>query len=252
IALQIGAGGLFKLILEFALFFVVIGAIVLIIQGVRKVPIQFAKHMVQRGGTLMPATGVRDYIPVKVNAAGVMPIIFAQALMFVPATVAQFAFGSQAMAAPSGLLRQLISPYSFTSSAFVFILVVAFTYVYTALIVNPTQYAEYLKRQNAFIPGVKPGKPTADFIDAITTRITLPGSIFLGIIAILPAIAVAFGINASFARFFGGTSILIGVGVVLDTLQQIESHLLMRRYDGLVKSGKLQSRSRMQTIGSGM
>ncbi len=252
IALQIGAGGLFKLILEFAMFFVVIAAIVLIIQGVRKVPIQFAKHMVQRGNTIMPSSGVRDYIPVKVNAAGVMPIIFAQALMFVPATVAQFAFGSDAMTAPSGFLRQLINPHSFTSTVFVFVLVVAFTYVYTALIVNPTQYAEYLKRQNAFIPGVKPGKPTADFIDAITTRITLPGSIFLGLIAILPSIAIAFGINASFARFFGGTSILIGVGVVLDTLQQIESHLLMRRYDGLVKSGKLQGRSRMQTIGSGM
>ncbi|TAK35446.1 MAG: preprotein translocase subunit SecY [Saprospiraceae bacterium] len=252
IALQIGAGGLFKLILEFAMFFVVIAAIILIIQGVRKVPIQFAKHMVQRAGTVMPAAGVRDYIPVKVNAAGVMPIIFAQALMFVPATIAQFAFGSNAMTAPSGLLRQLINPHSFTSTVFVFILVVAFTYVYTALIVNPTQYAEYLKRQNAFIPGVKPGKPTADFIDAITTRVTLPGSIFLGIIAILPSIAIAFGINAAFARFFGGTSILIGVGVVLDTLQQIESHLLMRRYDGLVKSGKLHGRSRMQTIGSGM
>ena len=204
------------------------------------------------GGLFKPAAGVRDYIPVKVNAAGVMPIIFAQALMFVPATIAQFAFGSNAMTAPSGLLRQLINPHSFTSTVFVFILVVAFTYVYTALIVNPTQYAEYLKRQNAFIPGVKPGKPTADFIDAITTRVTLPGSIFLGIIAILPSIAIAFGINASFARFFGGTSILIGVGVVLDTLQQIESHLLMRRYDGLVKSGKLHGRSRMQTIGSGM
>jgi preprotein translocase subunit SecY len=252
IALQIGAGGLFKLILEFALFFIIIGAIVLIIQGVRKVPIQFAKHMVQRGGTVMPAAGVRDYIPVKVNAAGVMPIIFAQALMFVPATVAQFAFGSDALAAPSGFLRQLINPYSFTSSMFVFILVVGFTYVYTALIVNPTQYAEYLKRQNAFIPGIKPGKATADFIDAITTRVTLPGSIFLGLIAVLPAIAVGFGVNQAFAMFFGGTSILIGVGVVLDTLQQIESHLLMRRYDGLVKSGKLQGRSRMQTIGSGM
>ena len=201
----------------------------------------------------MPAAGIRDYIPIKVNAAGVMPIIFAQALMFVPATIAQFAGNaSGGGAAPTGFLRQLVDPYSFTSSLIVFLLVVAFTYVYTALIVNPTQYAEYLKRQNAFIPGIKPGKPTADFIDAVTTRITLPGSIFLGLIAILPAFARMFGVNPTFAAFFGGTSILIGVAVILDTLQQIESHLLMRRYDGLVKSGKIQGRSRMQGIGSGM
>jgi preprotein translocase subunit SecY len=200
----------------------------------------------------MPAAGVRDYIPIKVNAAGVMPIIFAQALMFVPATVAQFAGGAGADAAPTGMMRQLIDPFSLTSSIIVFVLVVGFTYVYTALLVNPTQYAEYLKRQNAFIPGIKPGKPTADFIDAVTTRITLPGSVFLGLIAILPAIARAFGVNPTFAIFFGGTSILIGVAVILDTLQQVESHLLMRRYDGLVKSGKLQGRSKLQGIGSSM
>ncbi len=250
IALQMGAGGLFKLILEFALLFIIIAAVILVIQGVRKVPIQFAKHMVQRGGTTLPAAGVRDYIPIKVNAAGVMPIIFAQALMFVPATVVQFVAGSGGQG-PSGIMRELADPYSLTSSIIVFLLVVAFTYVYTALIVNPTQYAEYLKRQNAFIPGIKPGKPTSDFIDAITTRVTLPGSIFLGFIAILPAFAILFGVNPAFAMFFGGTSILIAVGVVLDTLQQVESHLLMRRYDGLVKSGKLQGRSRMQSIGSG-
>jgi preprotein translocase subunit SecY len=250
IALQIGAGGLFKLILEFALLFVIIAAVILIIQGVRKVPIQFAKHVVQRGNSVMPAAGVRDYIPIKVNAAGVMPIIFAQALMFVPATIAQFSTGGGG--APTGFMRQLVDPFSITSSIITFVLVVAFTYVYTALIVNPTQYAEYLKRQNAFIPGVKPGKPTADFIDAITTRVTLPGSIFLGFIAILPAIAILFGVNQAFARFFGGTSILIAVGVLLDTLQQIESHLLMRRYDGLVKAGKIQGRSRLTSIGSGM
>lgn len=253
ITLQMNAGGsgLFRLLLEFTFLLVVIMAIVLVIQGVRRIPIQFAKHMVQRGNTVMPAAGVRDYIPVKVNAAGVMPIIFAQALMFVPATVAQFA-GTGAGGAPTGILAQMVDPYSFVSSAFIFLLVVGFTYIYTALIVNPTQYAEYLKRQNAFIPGIKPGKPTADFIDAVTTRVTLPGSIFLGIIAILPAIARTFGVNPAFAAFFGGTSILIGVAVILDTLQQIESHLLMRRYDGLVKSGKIQGRSRMQGIGSGM
>ena len=252
IALQINAGGLFKLIIEFALLFVVIMAVVLVIQGVRRVPIQFAKHMVQRGGTVMPAAGVRDYIPIKVNAAGVMPIIFAQALMFVPATVAQFLGSAGADASPTGMMRQLINPHSFTSSVIIFVLVVGFTYVYTALLVNPTQYAEYLKRQNAFIPGIKPGKPTADFIDAVTTRITLPGSIFLGLIAVLPSVATAFSVNPSFARFFGGTSILIGVAVILDTLQQVESHLLMRRYDGLVKSGKLQGRSKLQGIGSSM
>ena len=251
IGLQISTNGFFMLILELALFFLIIMATVLIVQGVRKVPIQFAKHMVQRGATSIPAAGQRDSIPIKVNAAGVMPIIFAQALMFLPATVAQFAATGNS-AAPTGFMRQLTDPFSFTSGVIVFLLVVGFTYVYTALIVNPGQYAEYLKRQNAFIPGIKPGKPTADFIDTITTRVTLPGSIFLGLIAILPALAVAFGVNPSFARFFGGTSILIGVAVVLDTLQQVESHLLMRRYDGLVKSGRLQGRSRMQGIGSSM
>ncbi len=247
-----GGGGLFRLMLEFSILAAVIVAVVLVIQGVRKIPIQFAKHMVQRGNTVLPAAGVRDYIPVKVNAAGVMPIIFAQALMFVPATIAQFAGSAGADGAPTGILKELINPYSFTSSLIIFLLVVGFTYVYTALIVNPTQYAEYLKRQNAFIPGIKPGKPTADFIDAVTTKVTLPGSIFLGLIAVIPGIAVLFGVNAAFAAFFGGTSILIGVAVILDTLQQIESHLLMRRYDGLVKSGRIQGRSRMQGIGSGM
>ncbi len=247
---QVGQNAWFKLIFEFALLFAVVMAIVLIIQGVRKVPIQFAKHMVQRGNTSIPAAGARDYIPIKVNAAGVMPIIFAQALMFVPATVAQFASGGGQSGPATGLLGQLTNPYSVASSVFVFLLVVGFTYIYTALIVNPTQYAEYLKRQNAFIPGIKPGKPTADFIDAITTRITLPGSIFLGLIAIMPAFAGLFTDNMAFASFFGGTSILIGVAVVLDTLQQVESHLLMRRYDGLVKSGRIQGRTRLQGIGS--
>lgn len=248
IGIQIGQGGWYKLIFEFALLFAVIMAIILIIQGVRKVPIQFAKHMVQRGNTAMPAAGARDYIPIKVNSAGVMPIIFAQALMFVPATIAQFS-SSSGQSTATGFLGQLTNPYSITSSVIVFLLVVGFTYVYTALIVNPTQYAEYLKRQNAFIPGIKPGKPTADFIDAITTRITLPGSIFLGLIAIMPALAGLFTDNQAFAAFFGGTSILIGVGVILDTLQQVESHLLMRRYDGLVKSGRIQGRTRLQGIG---
>ncbi len=252
IGIQVSGGGFFFLVIELAILFFIVMATVLIVQGVRKVPIQFAKRMVGRGATAMPASGIRDYIPIKVNAAGVMPIIFAQALMFLPATVAQFVAGDDASLAASPLLRALVDPFSMASSAITFFLVVVFTYIYTALLVNPTQYAEYLKRQNAFIPGIKPGKPTADFIDTVTTRITLPGSIFLGIIAILPAFAVAAGINVGFAVFFGGTSLLILVAVVLDTLQQIESHLLMRRYDGLVKSGKIQGRSRMQGIGASM
>jgi len=230
--LQLSSGSPIVFIIELVALFLVIMVTVLLVQGVRKIPIQFAKRMVGRGANSMPVAGARDYIPLKVNAAGVMPIIFAQALMLSP------------------FMQELINPFSLTSSFLTFFLVVLFTYIYTALLVNPKQYAEYLKRQNAFIPGIKPGKPTADFIDTITTRITFWGSLFIGLIAILPAVAVGFGINVAFAIFFGGTSLLILVAVVLDTLQQIESHLLMRKYDGLVKSGKLQSRSRMQGIGA--
>jgi len=250
LSLQISSGSPIVFILELVALFLVIMVTVLLVQGVRKIPIQFAKRMVGRGSNAMPVAGARDYIPLKVNAAGVMPIIFAQALMFLPATIAQWFAGEEAAANP--VIQELVNPFSLTSSILTFVLVVVFTYVYTALLVNPKQYAEYLKRQNAFIPGIKPGKPTADFIDTITTRITFWGSIFIGLIAILPAIAVGFGINVAFAIFFGGTSLLILVAVVLDTLQQIESHLLMRKYDGLVKSGKLQSRSRMQGIGASM
>jgi preprotein translocase subunit SecY len=247
------SGGLVIFVVEMVFLFAIVMATVLIVQGVRKIPIQFAKRMVGRGANAMPAAGIRDYIPLKVNAAGVMPIIFAQALMFLPTTLAQFMMsGGDGTLAPTGVLQQLINPFSTLSSLITFLMVVFFTYIYTALLVNPQQYAEYLKRQNAFIPGIKPGKPTADFIDAVTSRITLPGSIFLGLIAIIPAFAVAFGVNQGLAIFFGGTSMLILVAVVLDTLQQIESHLLMRRYDGLVKSGRIQGRSRMQGIGASM
>ncbi|MDP4712015.1 MAG: preprotein translocase subunit SecY [Saprospiraceae bacterium] len=248
---QLDNNGLILFVFEMAILFLIVMATVLIVQGVRKIPIQFAKRMVGRGNATMPASGIRDYIPLKVNAAGVMPIIFAQALMFLPATVVQFVSGDATLAA-SGVMQQLLNPFSLTSSMLSFLLVVVFTYVYTALIVNPQNYAEYLKRQNAFIPGIKPGKPTADFIDAVTSRITLPGSVFLGIIAILPAFGVALGVNQSLALFFGGTSMLILVAVVLDTLQQIESYLLMRKYDGLVKSGRIQGRSRVEGIGAGM
>jgi len=253
-ALEFQTQNLLMFVLEMALLFIIIMATVLIVQGVRRIPIQFAKRAVGRGTSSLPQSGVRDYIPLKVNASGVMPIIFAQALMFLPATVAQFASNGGDVSTSSFLLAL----NDFTSAPYniiYFFLVVIFTYVYTALMVNPQQYAEYLKRQNAFIPGIKPGKPTADFIDAVTTRITLPGSVFLALIAILPAFAAAFGVNRMFAMFFGGTSLLILVAVVLDTLQQIESHLLMRRYDGLVKSGKIQGRSgssRVQGIGANM
>lgn len=245
---QLNQGGLLTFVLELAGFFVVTMLCILIVQGVRRIPIQFAKRMVGRGNSNIPQSGARDYIPLKVNAAGVMPIIFAQAILFLPMTIAQYFMQSDGTAGNTGgFLRSLNDPFSTATAIFSFILVVVFTYVYTALLVNPTQYAEYLKRQNAFIPGIKPGKDTADFIDVITTRVTLPGALFLGFITILPKLAYGVGINQAFAIFFGGTSLLILVGVVLDTLAQIESHLLMRKYDGLVKSGKLRGRS-----GSGM
>ena len=246
---QINGGGGFLLILEFAVLFFVILATVLIVQGVRRIPIQFAKRMVGRASANLPAAGARDFIPLKVNASGVMPIIFAQAIMFLPVTVAQWMSKG---GTPGNFMMSLSDWKSIPYNVIFFILVVVFTYVYTALLVNPQQYAEYLKRQNAFIPGIKPGKHTQDFIDTLTTRVTLPGSIFLGLISILPAIIAAFGVNDGFALFFGGTSLLILVAVVLDTLQQIESYLLMRKYDGLVKSGRIKGRSGMQTIGAGM
>lgn len=249
---QFNQTGPFALVIELLIFFAVVIATILIVQGVRRIPLQFAKRMVGRGASSVPAAGARDYIPLKVNAAGVMPIIFAQAIMFLPITAAQWAAGS---GATSGMLQSLNNWKSIPYNIIFFLLIVVFTYVYTALLVNPQQYSEYLKRQNAFIPGVKPGLQTQDFIDTLTTRVTLPGSIFLGFISIFPAIVAAFGVNDAFALFFGGTSLLILVGVVLDTLQQIESYLLMRKYDGLVKSGRLTGRnggSNMQPIGAGM
>jgi preprotein translocase subunit SecY len=244
---QVNRGGLLTFVLELAAFFGVTMLCILIVQGVRRIPIQFAKRMVGRGNANIPQSGARDYIPLKVNSAGVMPIIFAQAILFLPMTIAQYFIQDGGQGATGGILRSLNDPFSAATATFSFILVVVFTYIYTALIVNPQQYSEYLKRQNAFIPGIKPGKDTADFIDNITTRVTLPGALFLGLITILPMFAFKAGVNQGFAIFFGGTSLLILVGVVLDTLQQVESHLLLRKYDGLVKSGKLKGRS-----GSGM
>ena len=232
-------GGLVMLVIEIVLLFAVILGAVLLVQGTRKVPVQYAKRIVgnkQYGGA-------RQYIPLKVNAAGVMPIIFAQAIMFIPLTLA--GFGSRGEA--SSIVKALTNMEGFWYNFIYFLMIVAFTYFYTAITVRPTQMSEDMKRNNGFIPGVKPGKKTANYLDSIMSRITLPGSIFLGIVAIMPAFARICGVTHSFAQFFGGTSLLIMVGVVLDTLQQIESHLLMHHYDGLMKSGKLKGR----TTGSG-
>lgn len=232
-------GGLVMHVIEIVLLFAEILGAVLLVQGTRKVPVQYAKRIVgnkQYGGA-------RQYIPLKVNAAGVMPIIFAQAIMFIPLTLA--GFGSRGEA--SSIVKALTDMEGFWYNFIYFLMIVAFTYFYTAITVRPTQMSEDMKRNNGFIPGVKPGKKTADYLDSIMSRITLPGSIFLGIVAIMPAFARICGVTHSFAQFFGGTSLLIMVGVVLDTLQQIESHLLMHHYDGLMKSGKLKGR----TTGSG-
>jgi len=228
-------GGLVVLLIELVILFLIIVVSILLVQGTRKIPVQFAKKIVgnkQYGG-------VRQYIPLKVNAAGVMPIIFAQAIMFIPLTVAGFTQSESV----SGFVN-VFSDYTGFWHNFTFaVMIILFTYFYTAITINPNQMADDMKRNGGFIPGVKPGKKTAEFIDAIMSRITLPGSIFLAFVAILPAFATKAGINAQFAHFYGGTSLLILVGVVLDTLQQIESHLLMRHYDGLMKSGRIKGRS---------
>lgn len=240
-AFELNTQQLLLFLMELIILFLIIIACILVIQGVRKIPIQFAKRMVGRGAGSMPMSTNRDYIPLKVNAAGVMPIIFAQAILFLPLTAVQYLTSDPTLGS-TGLLQTLTDPYGFWHNFLTFILVVGFTYIYTALIVNPQNYAEYLKRQNAFIPGIKPGEDTEEYIDTTTTRITLPGAIFLGFLTILPSIAVLFGVNPQFARFFGGSSVLIMVGVILDTLSQVESYLLMRKYDGLVKSGRIEGR----------
>ncbi|MBK6966816.1 MAG: preprotein translocase subunit SecY [Bacteroidales bacterium] len=228
-------GGLVIFIVELAVLIGVILVSILLVQGTRKIPVQYAKRIVgnkQYGG-------VRQYIPLKVNAAGVMPIIFAQAIMFLPLTLAGFA-QSEAL---SGFAATFTNVNGFWYNFVFALLIVVFTYFYTAITINPNQMAEDMKKNNGFIPGVKPGKKTAEFIDQIMSRITLPGSLFLAFVAIMPAIVGQMGVTAQFANFYGGTSLLILVGVVLDTLQQIESHLLMRHYDGLTKSGRIKGRS---------
>ena len=228
-------GGMVMFLLEFVLLYVVFMASILLVQGTRKVPVQYAKRIIgnkQYGG-------VRQYIPLKLNAANVMPIIFAQAIMFVPITIAGFANSDSMTGFTSAMSNQTGFWYNFT----LFVLVIIFTYFYTAITVNPVQMADDMKKNGGFIPGIKPGKKTVEFLDTVMSRITLPGSIFLALITILPAFAMIVGITTQFAYFFGGTSLLILVGVVLDTLQQIESHLLMRHYDGLTKSGRIKGRT---------
>ena len=223
------SGNLFIFLVEIGVFAVVTAGVILVTQGMRRIPVQYAKRVVGR----KVFGGSTQYLPIRVNAAGVMPIIFAQSIMFVPATFAQFFPNSQFMN-QFGAFFVDISGFGY--SAVFFVVCVFFTYFYTAIAVNPREMADTMKRQGGFIPGIRPGKHTSEFIDNILTRITLPGSIFLGFIAILPAFAMQFGVTQGFANFFGGTSLLILVGVTLDTLQQIESHLLMRHYDGFMKS----------------
>ena len=228
---RLGTGGsLIMVIVELVLLFVIFMATIAVVQAVRKIPVQYAKRIIgnkQYGG-------VRQYIPLKMNAANVMPIIFAQALMFVPMLFANVAPGFAAAFA------NVAGPWYNITLA---VLVIVFTFFYTAIIINPQQMADDMKRNGGFIPGVKPGKATVSYVDGILTRITLPGSIFLALVAVMPSIAIAaLGIQQEFAYFFGGTSLLIMVGVVLDTLQQIESHLLNRHYDGLMKTGRIQGR----------
>ena len=224
----ITSGGLVMFIAEIIILYAVVCASLLLVQGVRKVPVQYAKRLVgnkQYGGA-------RQYIPLKLFAANVMPIIFAQALMFIPLGIVQFSTDST-----NPILQQLLNNTSVLYNVVYVILVVAFTYFYTAITLNPTQMAEDMKRNNGFIPGIKPGKPTADYIDNVISRITFPGSLFIAFIAIMPAPAGFLNVQQAFSQFFGGTSLLILVGVVIDTLQQIESHLMMRHYDGLLNSG---------------
>ncbi len=237
---QAGGGGLIMFIVEMVVLFFVFMGVILLVQGTRRIPVQYAKRIVgnkQYGG-------VRQYIPLKVNSAGVMPIIFAQALMFIPLTLSSFA-PTEAMTGFAAAFSDFTGFwYNFTFA----VLIILFTYFYTAVTINPGQMAEDMKRNGGFIPGVKPGKKTVEFLDTIMSRITLPGSMFLALVAILPAFAMIAGVTSQFAQFYGGTSLLIMVGVVLDTLQQIESHLLMRHYDGLMKSGRIKGRSGGGTI----
>ena len=227
-------GGLIMLVLEIVLLVLVICAGVALLRGTRKIPVQYAKQA--PGGASV--SGARQYLPLKVNAANVMPIIFAQAIMFIPMAI----LGYGAKGEPSAFVTLMSDHTSWMYNLVFALLIILFTYFYTAITINPMQMAEDMKRNNGFIPGIKPGKPTAEYIDTIMSRITLPGSLFLAAIAVLPAFAGYLGMQQEFASFFGGTSLLILVGVILDTLQQIESYLMMRHYDGLLSSGRIKGR----------
>jgi len=235
-----GGGGLLIFLIEIAIFIAIIMGIIILVQGVRKIPVNYAKQIVGN----RQFGGARQFLPMKVNSAGVMPIIFAQAIMFLPTL---FSFTNTESG--QGIAKVFGDHSNFWYMLVYSIMVIAFTFLYTALIFNPKQMAEDLKRNNGFIPGVKPGQPTADYIGAIMDKITLPGAIFLALVGILPGFAQRLGVTSSFSTFFGGTSLLIMVGVILDTLQQIETQLLMRQYDGLMNSGRIQGRQ-MSTASS--
>ena len=230
----ITSGGLVMFLVEIIILYAVVCASIVLVQGVRKVPVQYAKRL---SGNKQYG-GARQYIPLKLFAANVMPIIFAQALMFIPLTIVQYSNPENS----SWVLHSLMDHRSFLYNVVFAALIIAFTYFYTAITLNPTQMAEDMKRNNGFIPGVKPGKDTAEYIDTVMSRITLPGSLFIAFIAIMPALAGCLNVQDAFSQFFGGTSLLILIGVVLDTLQQIESHLMMRHYEGLLNSGRIHGR----------
>ena len=230
----ITSGGLVMFLVEIIILYAVVCASIVLVQGVRRIPVQYAKRLVgnkQYGGA-------RQYIPLKLFAANVMPIIFAQALMFIPLVIVQYSASENS----SWFLRSMLDRNSLLYNIVFAALIIAFTYFYTAITLNPTQMAEDMKRNNGFIPGVKPGKDTADYIDDVMSRLTMPGSLFIAFIAIMPALAGCLNVQDAFSQFFGGTSLLILIGVVLDTLQQIESHLMMRHYDGLLNSGRVHGR----------
>ncbi|MHA4812033.1 preprotein translocase subunit SecY [Flavitalea flava] len=226
-----GSGGILIFVIEIAILVAIIMGLIVLIQGVRKVPVNYAKQIVGN----RQFGGARQFLPLKVNGAGVMPIIFAQAIMFLPTIFASFD-------STKGIAKLFSDPRDFVHMLIYAVIVIGFTFLYTALIFNPKQIADDLKRNNGFIPGVKPGQPTADYIGSVMDKITLPGAVLLAVVGILPGFAQRLGVTQGFASFFGGTSLLIMVGVVLDSLQQIETQLLMRQYDGLMKSGRIQGR----------
>jgi preprotein translocase subunit SecY len=232
------AGNMIKLVLEIIAFMLVVLVTILVVQGVRRIPLNTAKRVV--GARAADSQGARNYLPIKVNASGVMPIIFAQAIMTIPVMI--FVGASSSQGEGGFIQRMLSNPYGLSYNLLLCLLIIVFTYFYTAIMINPRKIADDLKRSGGFIPGIRPGEDTANYIDTLVSRITFPGSLFLAAIAIIPAIAKMVGVNDAFAMFFGGTSLLIMVGVVLDTLQQIETYLLNRHMDGLMEGSRVRGR----------